>query len=77
MILVALLSDTEAQEIPIRPELWKRTFPTLGKYIDRVGSMGHYDVYYSIFPPAWHFGNCALIGDVAHGMTPLLTLGAR
>jgi 2-polyprenyl-6-methoxyphenol hydroxylase-like FAD-dependent oxidoreductase len=77
MILVALLSDTEAQQIPVRPELWKATFPTLGKYIDRVGSMGHYDVYHSIFPPAWHYGNCALVGDAAHGMTPALGQGAN
>lgn len=77
MILVALLSDTEAQAIPIQPDLWKATFPTLGKYIDRVGTMGHYDEYHSIFPPAWHFGNCALIGDAAHGMTPALGQGAN
>jgi 2-polyprenyl-6-methoxyphenol hydroxylase-like FAD-dependent oxidoreductase len=77
MILVALLSDTEAQQIPVRPELWKETFPTLGKFIDRVGSMGHYDVYHSVFPPAWNFGNCALVGDAAHGMTPALGQGAN
>ena len=77
MILVALLSDKEAQEIRIRPELWKQTFPTLEKFFDRVGQMGHYDVYHSIFPPAWHFGNCALIGDAAHGMTPALGQGAN
>jgi 2-polyprenyl-6-methoxyphenol hydroxylase-like FAD-dependent oxidoreductase len=77
MILVALLSDKEAQEIPIRPELWKQTFPTLEKFFDRVGQMGHYDVYHSIYPPAWHFGNCALIGDAAHGMTPALGQGAN
>jgi 2-polyprenyl-6-methoxyphenol hydroxylase-like FAD-dependent oxidoreductase len=77
MILVALLSDVEAQAVPIRPELWKATFPTLGKFIDRVGTLGHYDEYHSIFPPAWHFGNCALVGDAAHGMTPALGQGAN
>jgi 2-polyprenyl-6-methoxyphenol hydroxylase-like FAD-dependent oxidoreductase len=39
--------------------------------------MGHCDVYYSIFPPAWHVGNCALVGDAAHGMTPALGQGAN
>lgn len=77
MILVALLPDAEALQMPVRPELWKATFPTLGAYIDRIGSAGHYDEYHSVFPPAWHFGKCVLIGDAAHGMTPALGQGAN
>lgn len=77
MILVGLLSDPEALRMPIDPDLWKATFPTLGRYIDRVGTMGHYDEYHSIFPPVWHYGKCVLIGDAAHGMTPALGQGAN
>jgi len=77
MILVGLLSDSDAMKMPIDPELWKGTFPTLGRYIDRVGTAGHYDEYHSVFPPAWHYGKCVLVGDAAHGMTPALGQGAN
>ena len=77
MILVHLLDDTEVAGVPIDPQKWKATFPHLGKYIDRVGSMGHFDEYHSIDPPAWHYGNCAIVGDAAHGMTPALGQGAN
>ena len=76
MILVSLKVDKDAQKIPVDPALWRESFPTLGKFFERIGTKGHYDPYYSVSPPAWHFGSCALVGDAAHGMTPALGQGA-
>ena len=77
MIMVNLLSDTEAGRRPPDVDLWTATFPTLRRYIERVGTNGHYDVYHSVHPPAWSAGRCAIIGDAAHGMTPALGQGAN
>lgn len=75
-LLVGLLTDEPVQRIPIDPDVWEESFPTLGRYLSRVGALGHYDTYHSISAPTWHVGRCVIIGDAAHGMTPALGQGA-
>lgn len=76
LLLVSLRTDTEAHATPIDPKLWTESFPTLGKFFERAGDRGHYDPYFSITPPTWHYGRVAIVGDAAHGMTPALGQGA-
>ena len=76
VLLVGLLTDESVQKIPINPETWEESFPTLGRYFRRVGTLGHYDTYHSVSTPAWYSGRCVIVGDAAHGMTPALGQGA-
>ena len=68
-------SDTEATEIPVRKDVWKRTFPHLESIIDRFGDEGRYDRFITTKLKSWSAGKVAVLGDAAHSMSPGLGQG--
>ncbi len=67
--------DKEAAEIPLRKEVWARSFPQLKHMIDRVGTDGRYDRFETSRLHRWSKGRVAIMGDAAHSMSPGLGQG--
>ena len=67
--------DTEASEIPVRKDVWKRSFPNLESIIDRFGDEGRYDRFITTKLKSWSAGKVAVLGDAAHSMSPGLGQG--
>jgi 2-polyprenyl-6-methoxyphenol hydroxylase-like FAD-dependent oxidoreductase len=67
--------DAQAKALPLRPEVWARTFPHLHALFGRIGNAGRWDRFEEIIMPRWYRGRAALIGDAAHAMTPNLGQG--
>jgi 2-polyprenyl-6-methoxyphenol hydroxylase-like FAD-dependent oxidoreductase len=67
--------DAQAKALPLRPEVWARTFPHLHALFARIGDAGRWDRFEEIIMQRWYRGRAALIGDAAHAMTPNLGQG--
>ena len=67
--------DKEAVEIPLRKDVWTRSFPQLKHMIDRVGTEGRYDRFETSSLHRWSKGRVAIMGDAAHSMSPGLGQG--
>ncbi len=69
-------SDTEAKQLPVNKEAWKRSFPVWAHYIDRITDQGHWDVYSVVKVKSWSNGYAPIRGDAAHAQPPNLGPGA-
>jgi 2-polyprenyl-6-methoxyphenol hydroxylase-like FAD-dependent oxidoreductase len=67
--------DAEAKALPLRPDVWARTFPHLHDVFARIGNEGRWDRFEEIRMPRWWKGRSVVLGDAAHAMAPNLGQG--
>jgi 2-polyprenyl-6-methoxyphenol hydroxylase-like FAD-dependent oxidoreductase len=67
--------DVEARDLPLRKDVWKRSFPRLGPLIEKLGE-GRYDRFEYLRLKRWSAGRVAVIGDAAHAIPPNIGQGA-
>ncbi|CAI1025620.1 TPA: FAD-dependent monooxygenase [Serratia liquefaciens] len=67
--------DVGAYQLPIAPELWRKSFPHLSGLIARFGEAGRWDAFEVLKLKAWSKGQVAILGDAAHAMPPYLGQG--
>ena len=73
--LSALDSDAEGKALPIRKDVWKRSFPCLEALIDRLDGEARWDRFQVIHMARWSRGRAVVLGDAAHAMAPNLGQG--
>ena len=73
--LTMLANDREATALPVRKDVWKRSFPHLESIIARFGEEGRYDRFETTKLKRWSEGRVAVLGDAAHSMSPGLGQG--
>lgn len=75
LCLTSVASDREALQVPVPKEVWKRSIPAYGKFIDRIPEEGRWDRFETVYLHRWSKGRVAIVGDAAHGMVPGLGQG--
>ncbi len=73
--LTALDSDSEAKTLPIKKNVWKKSFPFLDALIDRLDGEARWDRFETVKMPRWSSGRVVVLGDAAHAMAPNLGQG--
>ena len=75
LCLTSVTDDKEALQIPIQKEIWKRSFPVVAHFLDRIPENARWDRFETIYTKAWSKGRTAILGDAAHAMVPGLGQG--
>lgn len=70
LCLTSVTKDAEALTIPIAKDIWKRSFPQVANFIDRIPDSGRWDRFETIYVKSWSCGRTAILGDAAHAMVP-------
>jgi 2-polyprenyl-6-methoxyphenol hydroxylase-like FAD-dependent oxidoreductase len=65
-------SDREATDQTRSLDAWRRSFPQLTEYIDRIPMTEQWREFTEIFTHSWSRGKVAVVGDAASAMTPNL-----
>lgn len=73
--LTMLDRDEEAKALPVRRDVWERSFPHLALLIARLCGEGRYDRFELIKLRRWSAGRVAVIGDAAHALPPNIGQG--
>jgi len=75
--LISTEQDVSGRRVPIDVASWSESFPVLTDLFDELATeecIQHN--YHVVRCPKWSRGQVALVGDSAHGLTPLLGQGA-
>lgn len=67
--------DEDAIQVPLRKDIWEKSFGHLTSLIERVGVQGRWDRFEQISLRAWSNGRVAVVGDAAHAMAPNIGQG--
>jgi len=67
--------DAEGRALPLRKDVWQRSFPHLAPLIEQLNE-GRYDRFEYLRLKRWSAGRVAVIGDAAHAIPPNIGQGA-
>jgi 2-polyprenyl-6-methoxyphenol hydroxylase-like FAD-dependent oxidoreductase len=67
--------DVAGRALPIKQDVWSRSFPHLSDLIARVGDRGRWDRFEQIALHRWSRGRVCVVGDAASAMTPNIGQG--
>jgi 2-polyprenyl-6-methoxyphenol hydroxylase-like FAD-dependent oxidoreductase len=76
LAMTMLHDDVDARTLPLKREVWKKSFPHLGDLIERIGEVARYDRFEYIRLKRWSSGRVAVLGDAAHAIPPNIGQGA-
>jgi len=75
LALTSLNDDVEGTAVPVRKDVWKKSFPHLHAVIDRIAGQGEWHSFEEVHLSRWSSGRVAIVGDAAHAQAPNLGQG--